>query len=186
MFNSKKDRNFYKTISSFNDIPIKKNTLVLCDLDETLWKYDIPINFWQEQFKNHFSTVNHTEKAESLTLENWTDEVKNKVPQHTDKEGFNNMLDRIAKTNSDLVFVTARTREMEDFTVEHLRHLNLMFSFIPVHYVGTNQSKGEYILENIGVINYDHVVFIDDNLKNLQSVFKIFWDKIMCFKFEMN
>ena len=186
MLKQNKNTSFYQTIHSFHSVPILYNTLVLCDLDETLWKYDeINVNWWRTHFQKMFNYVNEFEKADELTINAWTDHVKKRVPEYTDRDGFSKMLDRITNTNSDIIFITARTKEMEEFTKEHLGQMGDLLSIIPVHYVGQKQSKGDYILHNLDIFHYDHIVFIDDNLKNLISVYKTFWRKIKCFKFDM-
>lgn len=170
------------SVSTFNDIIIVKNSLVICDIDETLLYYEgIDKKWWSETFYRYYQIHKDYDKADQLCLAEWTSHITSadKYPFFTDRAGYANMIAKINETNSQIVFLTARCEYLRDMTLKHLHHLNIDNPIL--HFTG-GQCKGKYILENIlnvnvranvrANVNSDlrNIIFIDDRLQNIVDV----------------
>jgi hypothetical protein len=163
---------FWKTVNTFSEIPIKPNTLVLCDIDETLLHHPAINNDWVDMIQRLFLLRNHSAtgiydaaKAEEDTNK-YCNVLFERIPmRHTDREGFFAMV----AMAEGFAFVTARQEFARQFTYDNLRSLGIDPSGHEVHF-SSNMPKGEYILANFDLSKYNYVVFIDDQAGNLQNV----------------
>lgn len=179
-----------KSINTFFDISIEYNTLVICDIDETLLYFPgIDNIWWLNKLNEHYFQTNDHNLAHSLTNKSWAEYAINTKPQMTDLWGFNCMLCKINETRSKIVFLTARNWSFETkfFTKKNLYDVGLnpkKYAIYYSHYV----PKDEYIrnIMNINLNLYNKVIFIDDNDINLTNVNKTLGHKIECFKFCKN
>lgn len=173
-----------QTISTFTNIQLYENTLVILDIDETLLRYEnIDKKWWKDRFNYYYNIHNHSEKSDECTINDWLDFIKTSNPTHTDKEGFVDLEKRIDDLNCKLIFVTARNKELEAITHTHFDHLEIKNKEI---YFTSGENKA-HTIEN--VINkylrkHEHVIFVDDLDTNLNDVNQHFENKIKCFKFE--
>jgi Protein of unknown function (DUF2608) len=173
-------------IDTFNLVDINKNTLVLCDIDETILFYDdINPKWWKDKLSYYMEKYNDNDLANSHSLEDWYCYIQYNKPSYTDKLGFENMLKRIEENNSTLIFITARNPVFEQITNEHFKHLNIDNLKYQIHYLA-GISKGEYIKNKIKLESYNKVIFIDDLEKNIKSVNEIFNDQINTYQFVMS
>ena len=162
----------WKVIKSFSEIDIQPNTIVLCDIDDTLlhhpginhsWSNLISV-FFNIQYFEQTGTHNQTESNKNAIK--FCDDVFNTIPlQHTDREGFFDMV----KKSTEFAFVTARQENAKNFTYENLTALDIDPETFVVHFCG-NVEKGEYIVQHFDLEKYDHVVFIDDQIRNVENV----------------
>lgn len=166
------DFSFWKTVQRFSEIEIKPNTLVLCDIDDTLLHHPAINNTWVDMIQHLFLlhnrfVIGEYNQAKAVEDTNrYCDTLFDKIPmRHTDEEGFFGML----TTATDFAFVTARQEFARQFTYDNLRVLGIDPSANAVHFSG-NMPKGEYICANFDIAKYDYVVFIDDQVGNLQNV----------------
>jgi hypothetical protein len=171
------DQSFHlwKVIKSFSEIDIQPNTIVLCDIDDTLlhhpginhsWSNLISVFFNIQHFEE---TGTHNQTESNKKAVKFCDDVFNTIPlQHTDREGFFDMV----KKSTEFAFVTARQENAKNFTYENLKSLDIDPEIMKVHFCG-NEAKGEYIVRNFDLEKYDHVVFIDDQLRNVENVVSV-------------
>ena len=167
------DFEFWTEISKFSDIEIKPNTLVLCDIDDTLLHHPA-INMAWVSLINMFFYLKHQQPTETENRTSMEEEVRGYMNEifrtipmrHTDREGFFSLLQR----STDFAFVTARSIEAKEFTYSNLRSLDIDVDQYPVHFCG-DVPKGKYINSKFDLHKYDYVVFIDDQPSNLESVF---------------
>jgi hypothetical protein len=172
-----------KTINTFNDVVIEKeNTLILCDIDNTLLYYTKKAtDFYIEVQKSipnkptHFYINKATEYYYKYTAQS--------KPFHTDYDGFINMTNQLSTLNGNIMFVTARNKPYEDITKKHFSDIGLVYDDYVVHYTEDKISKGEYIKLFIDISNASDVIFIDDYDEYIQSVLDICPD-IKCYKFD--
>lgn len=173
---------FAKHIHTFFSIDISQNTLVLCDIDDTILvvpKYSD--TFYKEAYEYYTSIGYNSELADKLVKNDWDLYNCFKKRSITDKEGFFYLLDQIKKTGSTLCFVTARHSSYHKETLEALKYVNIDCSKIPIHYTN-GYTKGKYIKENINLLDHEEIIFIDDNDLQLNSVKKEI-SFINCYKF---
>lgn len=171
-------------INTFFRIPVFNNSLILCDIDETLLCYkEITDLWWTEKYRYYLSMYqNNPLIAQYKTEEDYEQYINSVDPEHTDEPGFYDMLRRIVNTNSKLIFVTARHKGSEKFTKNNFTSLNLNYEHFTVHYCD-GIPKGEYIKNHIAIKNYSKIIFIDDLQENIDNVLNHLQNKIMCFKY---
>jgi hypothetical protein len=163
---------FWKTIQKFSEIDIQPNTLILCDIDDTLLHHPAINNAWNLLIDTFFYIQHHAEtgfydKNESnKKTDQFCNHIFNTVPfQHTDRDWFFAMLEKA----TGFAFVTARYATAKEFTYGNLRGIDVDPEKYKVHFCN-GVAKGEYIIRNFDLAKYDHVVFIDDQIPNLQNV----------------
>jgi len=175
----------FSNISSFSDVDVKNNTLIICDIDDTLIKFPKKFIEIYEMLKN--SEIKAFGKYdEQLLYEDalyaYALHTNIEKPVLTDKNGFYLMLDKIKKQNSSLVFLTARDIKHEHFCKKHFTDSGLNYNDFYVYYTNNTISKGEYINKYIVLNNYDNIIFIDDRKENIESVNQYF-PQIKCHLF---
>jgi len=157
---------FWKTICKFSEIDIKPNTLVLCDIDDTLLHHPAINNAWISLMNSFFYAKYPTQEKANNKMIKFVDKVFQLIPiEHTDRDGFFNMLEK----SHGFAFVTARTSSGKDFTYSNLISLDIDPEKYPVHFCGY-EPKGQYINRVFDLSKYDNVVFIDDQERNLDNV----------------
>lgn len=169
-------------VNTFKDIPIQRNTLVLCDIDDTVIVFKkLGKKWWRERFDYYYDVNGDFEFSEKAVLKEWSHTIRTMKPVHVDEHGFCDFVDRIEQTGSTLVFVTARGENISDLTTLHLNSAGI-YPKTDVHHTN-NTPKGEYIANVIDFDDFEHVVFIDDMEHNIQSVQNTFGDKVELFLF---
>ena len=173
----------YLNINSFDNIPITKKTLVLCDIDDTLMYFkDIDRNWWDRQKREcNIFEDDYNSQIDNI-MDKWITHIRINEPLFTDKAGFNNMMNKIDKTGSKLIFITARPNRLRHTTLMQLHMLDIDTEKCPVYIIG-DTPKGEFVKKNIELNEYKNVVFIDDYIKNIENLNGIFGNKVQCFKF---
>lgn len=157
-------------IHTFLDVDIRPNSLVICDLDETLLKFsDIDKQWWIDHFNSHFKLSNNYDDADNKTYLEWIDYVQHNMPSHTDFDGFSKMLEKIHKSNSKLIFLTARNCALEKITHKHLISLQINPLDFEI-YFSHLMPKGKYLCEFVDFGQFEHIIFIDDLLTNIYNV----------------
>lgn len=114
------------------------------------------------------------------------------APVMTDADGFHNLLNRIEKSNSEIMFLTARAKneKNEKFTKKNFTDIGLDYDEYSIYYTNNNFiSKGEYIKKNIIIKEnndkYREIIFIDDYESYIKTVNDIL-PNVICYKFEAN
>jgi len=105
------------TVHRFNEVVpyIKKNTLVVCDLDYTLVHYGKPFL----EFLNEARALvpsNQLEDYEPTAFDLYHVHRSRNPPIHTDPPGFIQLLMEVLTQEGKLIFVTCRSPEYEAFT----------------------------------------------------------------------
>lgn len=166
-----------KEVFTFKDIPIKRNTLVLCDIDDTVIVFEqLGKKWWRERFDYYYARNGDFEFSEQATLKEWIYQIHRQKPVHVDETGFTDFMERINDSGSMIVFITARSSDLADLTLKHLEHVSITPK-TDVHYTN-NLPKGDYIANVLDFDDFDHVIFIDDMEHNVKSVERVFGDKV--------
>ncbi len=178
----------YKTITSFNQVSILPNTLVICDIDETILRYEsINSKWWKNRINNYVQQSYSYEMSDKMALNDWKLYINETKPVATDLSGFMQLMSLILSLNSKLILLTARDIELKNITHQHLIHSGINISPETMHF-SYGQSKGEYLSRHINHIidKYDKIIFIDDYEHNLDSVYKKYGNQIEYYKFVMD
>ena len=169
-------------ISSFNDVQItQNNTLVLCDIDDTILHYPECVNKCLEFMKDFIHELTEEEFNKDFNYFCNAYKTINK-PTHTDYDGFMNMVRKIKACGGKLLFLTARKKSFHDSTKKHLSQVGISYDDNDIHYTNNTITKGEYIKQNINVDEWNEIIFIDDYLSYIKSVSDLF-PQIICYNF---
>jgi len=198
----------WTTIRAFSEIEIKPNTIVLCDIDDTLLHHPAFNHKWITLIHALFYEYYLAKRQRNTQLvglggltrngllskinfkatndaRQFCDEVLSTVPiRHTDRTGFFAM----AEKSASFAFITARQLSSKDFTYDNLRSIDVDPEQYNVHFSG-NSAKGEYIRSHFDLSKYEHVVFIDDQPRNLENVYDIITHRgleLYQFKYELD
>lgn len=161
-------------IRSFSEIEILPNTLVVCDIDDTLIHHPFLNGSWMDILRLFFSIETQKKlgrpdnEIATKLLNEYLDEVMISRPiEHTDKSGFFEMVEKADK----VVFLTARSPNSVEFTSRNLWSVGVDTNNHDLHF-SYMTPKGEYIMNHFFelLITYDHIVFIDDQIYNLDNV----------------
>jgi hypothetical protein len=170
------------TINSFKQIPIQRNTLVLCDIDDTVIVFEkLGKKWWRERFEDYYERNGDYEFSEKAVLKEWIHQIHKQQPVHVDEDGFTDFVERIDATGSTLAFVTARSSDLFCLTLHHLKQVGITPK-TDIHYTN-NTPKGDYIANVLDFDDFEHVIFIDDMEHNIASVQKVFGDKVDMYLF---
>lgn len=182
---------FVKVISTFDKIIPHENSLILCDIDDTVLRYDLSFEHFFNKVKkqledeNDFLDDNDTSVIAMEEFNNYRD--KN-IPFHTEKEAFERLEKRIDKTNSNLFFITSRGTKVKDKTITQLASIGIDVSKYPIYFTFDKKiTKAEYIDKFIDWKSYSQVFFIDDISLITKQVKKKFPD-FLCYvyKYDFN
>ena len=172
------------SVKSFKEIPIQRNTLVLCDIDDTVIVFEkLGKKWWRERFDDYYERTRNYDISDQEVLKEWVHQIQKDEPVHVDEAGFTDFMERINATGSILVFVTARSSDLADLTISHLKQVGITPK-TAIHYTN-NESKGDYIANVLDFDDFEHVVFIDDMEHNVNSVERVFGDKVTTYLFSM-
>jgi len=175
-----------REIYSFADIIIQPNTLVLCDIDDTLLRFEKSLLDCYDDTVETIHSIAETCNMSNDILESCLIDKDNIMkialnkyhhhqlatePKHNDETGFQNMIGEIKRKNSSLAFLTARPKTSDWLTMEHFRVLGIRYDEYVVYYASSNISKSKYLLEHLGEMgNYVNVIVIDDKREILEEI----------------
>ena len=168
-------------IRSFREVVITpQRTLILCDIDDTLLKWDRTLESCIVEAISLFP--NESEDFQRRFGYNiWVTYREIVPPIWTDERGFVDMLGRLSPC-SRLAFLTARAGgECAEWTRRDFASLGLTYDPSGVFYTGNTMTKGKYIENHIPLEGFEHVIFIDDLQENIDSVSANF-PQIQCYR----
>jgi len=158
-------------INDYSDIFIKKNSLVVLDIDDTVLTYKgVSDNFYQERFNHYHKIYSNYDMILRLIKNDWNYFVKINPPNLINKKSFFNFIDIALKSKCEIIFLTSRPKTMKLITRYHFE-CNRLNDFIDkIHY---SSSKGTYLkkLKEEKFKNYHNIIFVDDLKENLINVF---------------
>jgi hypothetical protein len=181
----------WKTIQKFSEIDLSgvnpEQTIVLCDIDDTLLHHPFLSGVWAaimtEFFvEMYFAETNQYNREAGMQLaDEYSKKIIREIPmQHTDRYGFFDLLNKVGK----LMFITARFPEAEEFTRENLLSIGVNSDLHEIRFTGS-RPKGEYIQTTIDLTPYTTVLFIDDQTRNLENVHSfVFHPDLRIYKFD--
>lgn len=174
-------------ITSFFEISLTQNCLLVIDIDETIIMYDgICHKWWKNKMDYYLEKQYSFDEADNQCVKDWKEFIKDKHPMYTDKEGFFDLIDRAKKLSVETFIVTARDIQLEKITHDHLQHLNIVDIDVYFSSGGNKAHVINNVINNVmlqQLENYDQIIFIDDHDFNLNDVKEHFGDKAMCYKF---
>jgi hypothetical protein len=174
---------------SFANIDIKPDSLVLCDIDDTVLTYPLDLTHWFNKTKAHLIAINDywdDEDCWEIALNEFSDYRKVTKPIHTDDSGFKLMEDKISSTNGQLMFITARSTQYKEKTHQDLKAIGINWNSYPIHFtLDHKMSKAEYVGKFIDTSRYSQIYLIDDNVPTVKLM-KLAFPHAQCYIFCKN
>lgn len=161
----------YTTISSFTEVTLIPNSLLILDIDDTVLKFDDINHKWWEKWMAHFLEI-HNDKdiAEEKALDTWREHVTINLPKHTDEKGICELIKKAQDIDITIIFLTARSDNTKYLTENvHLSHLSLNVGKV---YYANKQNKGKIMSEHIkkDFPDKDTYIYIEDAEFNIKDV----------------
>jgi hypothetical protein len=178
-----------KIINTFYnvEIPNDKKVLVLCDIDDTVLRFEKTFDDFFTLTKKLLKDKEYPEHIlYKIAWQSYIDYRNQSIPMHTDIDGFNLMIQKIyAKTDgSKLDFLTARSKEFDKKTKTELQQIGISNTDQFIYHYSFNKSKAIYIENNIDILSYDVVIFIDDR-ENELALCREYFPEIITYRFEI-
>lgn len=141
-------------IQRFNEISIKNRSLILCDIDDTIFDYGFEVEqYWKSKIHDPEYKI-------------WKSIIERLIPRLTNNDIYD-FINEAIKNECEIHFITHRNILFKDITYLHLNHFNI--TGIPVHFL-TGSSKSQYINMNFNLDDYNKIIFIDDSQHNIDDV----------------
>lgn len=159
-----------KMIHTFDDVLLQHDgTLIICDIDDTLLRYERNLNYFYKNLKHSFPEL--TENELTTHASNiYATYVKNRKPSATDYDGFIRLMKKVLETNSKLIFITSRNECSKQYTEQEFSHIGICYTYFNVYYTNNDTTKGQFIKEKIDMDGVEHLIVIDDQITNIKSI----------------
>ncbi len=158
------------SITSFNQVNIIPNSLIVLDIDDTILGFDgIDDKWWIDRIQYYMEKSYDYKTADHMALTDWINYIKVNKPKLLDKINFLEFLDSAYKLGCEVILLTARKECFKELTYQHVKDLDIDIETDKIYF---NENKGielKNILEN-KYTNYKNIIFIDDNIKNIINV----------------
>jgi len=161
----------FSKISNLDKITLIENSLVVLDIDETIMTHrEINGNWWKDKINFYLEIHHKFELAQEYAYNDWKEYVMSTPPELINYSSFFNFLQEINNKNCQLIFITARNKDLENLTIDHFKRLNLEFMIPNIYYT---KEKGLLLkdLLRLKYQNFNNIVFVDDLIENLYMVF---------------
>ena len=158
-----------RVINSYSAITLISRSLVVFDIDDTVVNFpDYGYAWWAATRAAYERTMTKTE-ADAATLDDWRVAVHHVDPEPIDKAGFLEFYDKAKAADCDIIFLTARSPVLKAITHRHLKNSLMECAEEHVFYAEDKGPALVSIIQNSGRA-YDHIIFVDDMIKNHESV----------------
>jgi hypothetical protein len=162
------------SIKSFIQIPTNvEKTLYVFDIDETFMVFRcITDDWWQKKLNEYRKFYNDEDRAQREMDKLFHKIITSEKPKPTDLEGFKKIEKTLDVLNSNIIFLTARTEDYREITLEQLDYIYPGISKkYPVYFSNEKGKTLKKIIEN-SEKEYTRVVFVDDKDFNIKDVLK--------------
>jgi hypothetical protein len=159
-------------ISTYKEIDIIPNSLIVFDIDDTLIKFnELGKSWWDsEMIKNKKVHNNDFNKARETTLKTWIEQIQIHKPVHIDKDAFEGLLLKALTRRCHIIFLTARDASIRHLTEKHLEACGIKYYHRDLYH---SENKGlalKNILKEERFQHYKHIIVVDDMLHNLVNI----------------
>jgi len=156
-------------IQNYDEIFIQPNTLVIMDLDETIIQFKGIYETWWEDYKRNNSDL--------FVYRQWIKHISSTLPDLLDKNEFLRLMNRINKTNSKMIILTARNMKLCELTLQQLSYCDI---HLPLEDIYFSDKKGKTTHSLKRRYSYSNIVFVDDKKKNIDDV-KMWNPEVNCY-----
>lgn len=166
-----------KSLSDIDHPHIGMNTLVLCDLDDTVLKMpgfegsDSWFRWQLELIKDNSSYKHGRIAVDKEHLVQALLEIYTKVtPKPLEGQSTIDFVARCILNGAELAFVTARGSETKSATAMHIQSALGITDDQYKLILCSGQSKAEMATSSIDLSQYSHIIFIDDRFENIKDM----------------
>jgi len=156
-----------KKIKNYDEIILEQNTLIILDIDDTIIKFNSMGKTWWEDILHDYEQHHDKQTAYQLAYDDWKAMINKDTPELLDHELFMDLLDRIERTNSKLILLTARESTMKEITLKNLKDCGIHIDPNDVYH---SSFKGEIVKDLYETYKANQFIFVDDLLKNIEDV----------------
>ena len=146
----------------YKNIVIPYDSLVVFDIDDTILSFPQIHSTWWKTTKDRYHETHDITTADIMTYNEWLQIISSTTPILD--YAFDTLLQEIKKTDSTLIFVTARNPNLATLTETQLANFNI---YSDIYY---SVEKGQTIKSIKKKYDHIHLVFVDDNLDNVNDV----------------
>jgi hypothetical protein len=170
------------TIHTFDDVLLtKEGTLIICDIDDTLFRYERNLNYFYKNLKHSFPELTEDELT-SHASNIYATYVKNRKPSPTDYDGFIRLMKKVLETKSKLIFLTSRNECSKEYTQREFKHIGICYTYFNVYYTNNEITKGQFIRDKLDMDGITDLIVIDDQMNNIKSM-KQHFPIAQCYRF---
>ena len=159
-------------IYNYNEINVLPNSLVILDIDETIFSFSqLTPTWWDDMKKTHDDAYAYLE---------WVKIISFNLPQMLNSIDFFILMNEITYTNSKLILLTARNVKLREITCQQLTYCKIPIDPKDIWF---SDKKGLTVHNMIRQYKMKHTIFVDDRLKNVDDVKR--WNpKVDCYHFQ--
>ena len=154
-------------IKNYDEIIILEKSLIILDLDENIIKFPFINNSWWDKTKKAYELIDPN-TADQRAYNDWYHIIKTYNPSILDEYQFSLLINKIVKSNSKIIIVTARDESLKEITKKHLNKCKIYIN--EIYYSKNKGITVELIKQRY---NYKNIIFVDDNIKYINDVKKI-------------
>ena len=154
-------------IKNYNEINILENSLVIMDLDETIIRFPFINHSWWDNTKKAYELID-INTSDERSYKDWYHIISTYNPSLLDERQFSLFVNKIVKSNSKIIIITARDEGLKEITEKHLKKCKI--NSIDIYY---SKYKGITLDVIKQKYKYKHIIFVDDNPKYINDVKQI-------------
>lgn len=169
-------------ISNYDEIILRENSLLIFDIDETIFKFkNIDYQWWIDNIEIYTNLGYNYEDANDIVYNEWIEHIQKNDPILLDKDKLFNLFDKIKKSNSHLIMLSARIESTRDLTHNNLQHCGIKIEDYNLY---LSKEKGDMINKLLSneYKNYKNIIFLDDLEKNILDV----KNKLSSFQYQLD
>ena len=156
-----------RRVTSFHDIHVPPNSLVVLDIDDTTIRFEELGRHWWIEREAEFKKTHSHQEARDLVMAEWIEGARVFKPILTDPDGFPAFLERVFSAPAHLIFLTARSPDLRQLTEVHMTSCGITVDTEKIYY---SRDKGPTLRAIVEPQAFSSVVFVDDMEHNLESV----------------
>ena len=173
-----------KQISSFNNVEIIDNSLLIINIDNTIFKNKISVeeSWWTSKYEKYYNISHDHELAYSFVYQDWINLLKKNPPELIDGTNLFAVLDQARKKNCKIYLLTSENKTPRYVTEYYLTYFGITNFITSIHFV-TNKSHDTIKIMEENNLNKD-IIIIDESYKNILNIINAF--KVASFSVNMH
>ena len=154
-------------ITLFSELPKTSQTLYVFDIDETTLYYRFSIS---DDIVSNIEDLEAGAKTNQYeVIKRWENALYEYSACPHDRLGMEELKKFCDKNDGMIIFLTSRFKSIQKSTVFHLQSLYPWVSESDI-YLCDGIEKGKVLFDIVAKTHYKQVVFVDDNVGNIESV----------------